>query len=111
MAIVRSIPTEKIVGGRIVKTSEVVVISEDNYSTNGESLIIIKDINFCKIKLNSTTTDHIRVKSLTNTLIMPDFGKIDGVYDEMTLNAESCAEFYFVLGTWYITSSDGLKMS
>ena len=111
MAIVRSIPTEKIVGGRVVKTSEVVAISEDNYSTNGESLIIIKDINFCKIKLNSTTTDHIRVKSLTNTLIMPDFGKIDGVYDEMTLNAESCAEFYFVLGTWYITSSDGLKMS
>jgi hypothetical protein len=111
MAIVRSIPTEKIVGGRIVKTSDVVVISEDNYSTNGEGLIVIKDIDFCKIKLNSVTTDHIRVKSLTNTLIIPDFGKIDCIYDEMTLNAESCAEFYFVLGDWYITSSDGLKMS
>ena len=111
MAIVRSIPTEKIVGGRIVKTSEVVIISEDNYTTNGEGLIVIKDIGFCKIKLNSTTTDHIRVKSLTNTLIIPDFGKIDCVYDEITLNAESCAEFYFVLGNWYITSSDGLKMS
>lgn len=111
MAIVRSIPTEKIVGGRIVKTSEVVVISEDSYSTNGEGLIVIKDIGFCKIKLNSSTTDHIRVKSLTNTLIIPDFGKIDCVYDEITLNSESCAEFYFVLGNWYITSSDGLKMS
>jgi hypothetical protein len=111
MAIVRSIPKEKMVSGRVVRTSEVVAISEDNYSTNGESLIIIKDIDFCKIKLNSVTTDHIRVKSLTNTLIMPDIGKIDGVYDEITLNTESCAEFYFVLGVWYITSSDGLKMS
>lgn len=111
MAIVRSVPREKLVGGRIVKTSEVVVISEDNYSTNGEGLIVIKDIGFCKIKLNSSTTDHIRVKSLTNSLILPDFGKIDCVYDEITLNAESCAEFYFVLGNWYITSSDGLKMS
>lgn len=111
MAIVRSVPREKLVGGRIVKTSEVVVISEDNYSTNGEGLIVIKDIGFCKIKLNSSTTDHIRVKSLTNSLIIPDFGKIDCVYDEITLNAESCAEFYFVLGNWYITSSDGLKMS
>jgi len=111
MAIVRSIPKEKMVSGRVVRTSEVVAISEDNYSTNGESLIIIKDIDFCKIKLNSATTDHIRVKSLTNTLIIPDIGKIDGVYDEITLNTESCAEFYFVLGVWYITSSDGLKMS
>lgn len=111
MAIVRSVPREKLVGGRIVKTSEVVVISEDNYSTNGEGLIVIKDIGFCKIKLNSSTTDHIRVKSLTNSLIIPDFGKIDCVYDEITLNDESCAEFYFVLGNWYITSSDGLKMS
>ena len=111
MAIVRSIPKEKMVSGRVVRTSEVVAISEDNYSTNGESLIIIKDIDFCKIKLNSVTTDHIRVKSLTNTLIIPDIGKIDGVYDEITLNTESCAEFYFVLGVWYITSSDGLKMS
>ena len=111
MAIVRSIPREKVVGGRVVRTSEIVVISEDTYSTNGESLIVVKDIDFCKMKLNSTTTDHIRIKSLTNTLIIPDFGKIDGVYDEMTLNSESCAEFYFVLDTWYITSSDGLKTS
>jgi hypothetical protein len=111
MAIVRSIPKEKLVGGRVVRTSEVVVISEGSYSTNGESLVVIKDINFCKIKLNSATTDHIRVKSLTNTLIIPDLGKIDGIYDEITLNSESCAEFYFVLDTWYITSSDGLKMS
>jgi hypothetical protein len=111
MAIVRSIPKEKLVGGRVVRTSEVVVMSEGSYSTNGESLVVIKDIDFCKIKLNSTTTDHIRVKSLTNTLIIPDLGKIDGIYDEITLNSESCAEFYFVLDTWYITSSDGLKAS
>ena len=55
MAIVRSIPREKLVGGRVVRTSEVVVISEDTYSTNGESLILVKDVDFCKIKLNCIT--------------------------------------------------------
>ena len=72
MAIVRSIPREKVVGGRVVRTSEVVVISEDTYSTNGESLIIVKDVDFCKMKLNSATTDHIRIKSLKyNDIIHP----------------------------------------
>ena len=32
-------------------------------------------------------------------------------YDELSINSESCVEFYFAQGHWYITSSDGLKLS
>jgi hypothetical protein len=111
MAIIRSIPSEKVIGGRIIKSSEIVIVSEPEYSSNGEGLIIIKDIPFCKLKLNHAATDHVRVKSLTNTLIIPDIGMFDEKYDELSITSESCVEFYFAKGHWYITSSDGLKMS
>jgi hypothetical protein len=111
MAIIRSIPSEKVIGGRIIKSSEIVIVSEPEYSSNGEGLIIIKDIPFCKLKLNHAATDHVRVKSLTNTLIIPDIGMFDEKYDELSITSESCVEFYFTQGHWYITSSDGLKMS
>ena len=111
MAIIRSIPSEKVIGGRIIKSSEIVIVSEPEYTSNGEGLIIVKDISFCKLKLNHMTTDHVRVKSLTNTLIIPDIGMFDEKYDELSITNESCVEFYFAQGHWYITSSDGLKMS
>jgi len=111
MAIIRSIPSEKVIGGRIIKSSEIVIVSEPEYTSNGEGLIIVKDISFCKLKLNHMVTDHVRVKSLTNTLIIPDIGMFDEKYDELSITNESCVEFYFAQGHWYITSSDGLKMS
>ena len=83
MAIIRSIPSEKVIGGRIIKSSEIVLISESEYTSNGEGLIIIKDVPFCKLKLNHAATDHVRVKSLTNTLIIPDIGLFDEIYDEL----------------------------
>jgi hypothetical protein len=111
MAIIRSIPSEKVIGGRIIKSSEIVIVSEPEYTSNGEGLIIVKDIDFCKLKLNHASTDHVRVKSMTNTLIIPDIGMFDEKYDEMSITSESCVEFYFTQGNWYITSSDGIKMS
>jgi hypothetical protein len=111
MAIIRSIPSEKVIGGRIIKSSEIVIVSEPEYTSNGEGLIILKDIDFCKVKLNHLATDHVRIKSLTNTLIIPDIGRFDEKYDELSINSDACVEFYFAQGNWYITSSDGLKMS
>jgi hypothetical protein len=111
MAIIRSIPSEKVIGGRIIKSSEIVIVSEPEYTSNGEGLIIVKDVPFCKLKLTHLATDHVRVKSLTNTLIIPDIGLFDEKYDELSINSESCVEFYFAQGNWYITSSDGLKLS
>jgi len=111
MAIIRSIPSEKVIGGKIIKSSEIVIVSEPEYTSSGEGLIIIKGVRFCKLKLNHLATDHVRVKSLTNTLIIPDIGQFDEKYDELSITNESCVEFYFAQGNWYITSSDGLKLS
>ena len=109
MAIIRTVPVRKIVNGFEVNTSSVAIVSEDFYSTKGEDVIIIRKVPFSKIKLDSTTTDHVKIKSLTNVLIIPDKSKIDEEWDELSISNGSCVEFRFAGGTWYIMSSDGIK--
>lgn len=111
MPIIKSTPLDKLVKGNLVRTSEIVVSSEPFYDTNGESFLILRDIESCKIKLNSSTTDHITIKALTKVLIIPDINKIDEEYDEIMIDKGACVEFYFGFGSWYIVSSDGLKGS
>lgn len=107
-------PTRKTVirGDRSVvfDTHETVIVTDNFYSTNGEELIIVKDVNHSKIKLNSLTTENITIKSLTNLIIVPDTGRIDEDWDEISLSKGACVNFRFVSGSWYILSSDGLKM-
>jgi len=86
------------------------VISESNYSTNGETFIVIKNIDSCEILLNSKTTNHIFIKALTKVTIVPDNNKIDELYDEILIDKGACVEFYLVENIWYISSSDGLKL-
>lgn len=111
MSIIKSIPLDKVIKGSLVRTSEIVVSSEPFYDTNGEGFLILRDIDFCKVKLNSATTDHITIKALTKVLIIPDINKIDEEYDEIQIDKGACVEFYFGFGAWYIVSSDGLKGS
>lgn len=111
MAIIKSIPSQRIVNGFIQNTSEVVIASETNYSTQGEACLIVRAVPQAKITLNSTTTDHVVVKTLCHTTIIPDVGKIDEDYDEVVTERGACIEFRFVGGNWYILSSDGLKQS
>ena len=111
MAILRSIPSKKIVNGYEVTTSENLLISESFYKTNGEYAIVIKGVDFCELILNSETSDHVVVKALTRVLIKPDKNKIDEEYHEVEINKGACVEFYFMGGSWYILSSDGLKLS
>lgn len=111
MAIIKTIPIPKYIGSEVIKTSELSIISESDYVTSGESFIIIKETPSCKLKLNSTNTDHVTIKSLTNVLVIPDVGRIDEEYDELLLGKGACVEFYFGFGNWYILSSDGLKGS
>lgn len=111
MTVVKTYPIDKIINGNFVKVSELAVISTDSYTTFGESYIIVKNIPTCKIKLDSTNTSHITIKTLTQVLILPDVGKIDEEYDELLLSKGACVEFYFGFGNWYILSSDGLKGS
>jgi hypothetical protein len=107
-------PTRKTVirGDRSVvfDTHENVIVTDNFYSTNGEELIIVKDVDHSKIKLNSLTTESIRIKTLTNLIIVPDIGRIDEDWDEISLSKGACVNFRFVSGSWYILSSDGLKI-
>ena len=111
MAIIKTIPSRKVINGFVVETSEISIVSESEYKTNGESCIVIKGVSDSTVILDSTTTDHIVVKSMTRLTIKPDIGKIDEDYDEIVADKYACIEFRFMGGSWYILSSDGLKQS
>jgi len=86
------------------------VITED-YTTNGEHLIVIN--SKCTLTLNSNKDTKVKVKSLSKVTIVSDVGKIDNKWDSINLDGDSCVELVFVkeLSYWVITSSDGLKNS
>ena len=81
MAIIKSIPSRKIINGLIIDSSEISVVSELDYKTNGESCIIVRGVLQSVITLNSITTDHVVIKSMTKVTIKPDVGKIDEDYE------------------------------
>ena len=108
MAIFRSIPSKRIINGHEVETSESAIVTNESYTTNGEYALIIKGIENCTIYLDSTTTDHIVIKSLTNVLVKSN-KLIDEEFNEVELTKGSCVEFMFIGSFWYILSSDGLK--
>ena len=110
MSIIKSIPKEKIINGTRVRTSEYSIVSEHDYKTHGEYAIIITGVPNCKLKLDSTTTDRIKVKAMTQVLIIPDIGSVDEEWDEIVLDKGACVEFVFINKNWYILSSDGLKL-
>jgi len=114
MSIIKEKPIRKTVfrGDRSLNldTFENIILSDSDYSTRGENLIIVKGVDHCRIKLDSTTTEKVTIKSLTNCKVIPDIGRIDEDWDEIDLGKGSCVDFQNVSGVWYILSSDGLKM-
>ena len=44
MAIVKTIPSRRIINGMAIDTSEISMVSELDYRTNGESCIIVRGI-------------------------------------------------------------------
>ena len=86
------------------------VITDEVYNTKGEVLILAKGVNECRIVLDSETTEHIIIKALTKVYITPSSNKIDEYYDEIFIDKGSCVEFFRVDGSWFIISSDGLKL-
>jgi hypothetical protein len=111
MSILRTVPSTRLINGQILETSEIAIISENEYRTNGEECIVVKNVSKSVIILDSYTTDHIVIKSMTSVTIKPDKGKIDENYDEIVADRYTCIEFRFCAGNWYIISSDGLKNS
>ena len=108
MPVFKSIPVVKTINGFTAQTSNYAIVIKDTYTTSGENAIIIKDIPNCTITLDSKTTDHITIKSLTDTLIVSDY-PIDDFFDEIELRDNASIELIFVKDGWFILSSDGLK--
>lgn len=111
MAIIKTIPSKRIINGNIIETSEVSIVSEKEYTTNGEACILTRGVAETAITLDGKNTDHIVIKAMTKTLVKPKVGRIDDEYDEIFLDVYSCVEFKNIGGVWYILSSDGLKQS
>ena len=111
MTIIRTIPSTRLINGEILETSEISIVSETNYRTNGEECVIIRGVSESTVILDSKTTDHVVIKALTKVTVRPDAGRIDEEWDELVLDKFACVEFQFVGGNWYILSSDGLKQS
>ena len=114
MPVLKNKPLRKTVfrGERSVNldTFDTVIVSDEYYQTKGENLIIVRDVLQSKIKLDSTTTDKVKIKTLTNCVILPDVGRIDEDWDELSIGRGACVELQNVSGVWYILSSDGIKM-
>ncbi len=110
MTIVKSIPVKKFVHGNLYTLSETSIVSEPQYQTNGESFILVKDVQSCKIKLDSKTTEHVTIKALTTVMIVPDINSIDEEWDQINIDKGACVEFRYLSDHWYIMSSDGLKL-
>ena len=111
MAIIKSIPSVRIIGGVKIQTSEIALVSEPTYRVNGEACIVVRGVEDSVLTLDSTKSDHVVVKSMTRLLVVPDVGLVDEEYEEVELDRFACVEFRFVRGNWYILSSDGLKQS
>jgi len=108
MAIFKSVPSKRIINGNVIETSESAIVTNSYYKTNGEYAIVVKGIEKCEVFLDSKTTDHVVVKSLTNVLVKSN-ELIDEEFDEVELNKGSCVEFKKIGDYWYVLSSDGLK--
>lgn len=87
------------------------IVTTSEYTSNGEELILVKDVVQSKITLDSNTTSHIIIKAMTKVYIVPSQNFIDEYYKEILIDKGACVEFYLLEDNWYIVSSDGLKLN
>jgi hypothetical protein len=110
MGIVKSYPVTKIVAGKEIKTSDSILCTSDYYKTNGESAIVINSNTECTLVLDETTTDHVTIKAMSDVKVVTD-KLIDDEFEEILLDKYSSVELRYIVDSWYIMSSDGLKNS
>lgn len=97
-------------GGQSPSTKIKKIVNTPTYTTNGEYLLVVKDVESCTITLDGYTTESIKIKVLTKTSIVAKHSLIDEQYDEIEIDNGACVELEYVLGGWYIVSSDGMKL-
>ena len=113
MSIYKAIPTKLIKQTKVqeVKVStDYVIVTEENYETQGEKYVLVKDVESCNLKLNVENNTYVVVKSLTNLNVYSDL-PIDEEFDVVEMQKGACVEFKKMGESWYILSSDGLKNS
>jgi hypothetical protein len=86
------------------------IVNTPTYETNGEYLLIVKDVESCVITLDGYTTESVKIKVLTKTTILPKYSLIDDQYEEIEIDNGACVELEYFEGQWYIISSDGMKL-
>lgn len=86
------------------------IVNVPTYTTNGEYLLIVKDVDKCEILLDGLTTESVKIKVLTKTIILPKDSLIDEQYEEIEIDNGACVELEYYMGGWYIISSDGMKL-
>ena len=69
MAVFRNFSSKRIINGNLIETSDSAIVSNPTYKINGEYVIITKDVPECTITLDSKTSDHVVIKSLTYTIV------------------------------------------
>jgi len=104
------IQTQKVVHHEVKSKTSAKIISTENYITGEENLVVVKDVKNCNLILNSEVNNKITIKSLTNVTIKPDKNLIDEEWEEMLVERGACVQFFFVGDSWYIISSDGIKL-
>ena len=110
MSVFRSLPSIRIINGNRIETSESAIVSNPQYETYGEYVIIVTGVDSCELFLNSQNTDHVVVKSMTHVIVKAD-SLIDEEFNDVEMEKGACVEFKKVGNYWYILSSDGLKNS
>lgn len=110
MSVIKSIPIKKFYDGETLIVSEHSVVSESEYKTQGEYVIVVESVDRCNLILDHNTTKHVVVKALTDVTIVPLEGKIDREWDDIQISKGACVELKYIIHNWYILSSDGLKM-
>lgn len=112
MSIVKYQPIKKFTNGVMISVCECSMISEQEYTTDGESLIVVNNVPNCTITLSREKTDNITIKSNIPLLtIKPDLGKIDEEFEEIEINKGVAITFWFLGGTWWVIGSDGIKQT
>lgn len=85
------------------------IVTTKEHITNGEFLIIVKNVDGCVITLDSETTEHIVIKALTKVVVSHK-NLIDDYYHELVMSRGSSVELCEVEGSYYIIASDGIKL-
>ena len=67
-----------------------------NHIPQTESLqLSLRIVKVCKLQLDSTTTEHITIKALTDVLVVGDYS-IDEEFDEIELQNGASVELRFI---------------